>query len=806
MSQGQNNSYKLDKSNLNIRQNISENIYPIEVLLKLYKPLDVPKSIFKLETAVQRSSVNTSNNFGYSRNSGSNRQHFNYLERKQKNGYFNNQNKAFSAFDTNHSPTKNPQVSEEVGANGTSHGYSWRKNKPVTDNNVNQEYKRGNYTKPSKNIEKVETAIGFSARNQLTDLEKDMSSIEKILNNRFEKEGIDSEKFIRNKLVMALERIDSRISQSHNNEALPGVVNNSQKIKVPFSDKLIDTGGDLTDEKAHNVVHSDFKDTMLSNYYYHDNCAAADSRLFKSNIVKNNVLNGKFVKNSRAVQNLSCNNDLNSFIDSNKGIDNNNTNINLLEIETNKDHSKVNNIQNSFNNFRIDNQLIKNQHKVGLEMRHEIDVLDIPIWLYKESGSLTVNGPFSTRQMSSLWKSYTFTHETLFTMTSKYVWGPINLFYPDVKSTFTNIPDLEVILERLTDSSIQNDKVEKIKSEDISSIISEINELQLDVGDHHISAPKLISNEKMNKSYNSEKNCSITPSSGKDSVKMEDLKSDRDNSVLESQKSESNCDFVPETIQPSSAKVPWGGVTTENFKAKKEVVNFQDILREEEITSKERLRIEAMNRANNNSKNLEAFKNKDTPKGWKRVPKERSYIFLDSINEQDSSVNDQTNQALYKVPYSRDFNINNGNKWKGWGVRLGESTNNDSFETIALNSANNFLTNQIQQKNQKGFWEMCNSDSLHKSSIWGNNNRAMTCNQVNENIGSEVIDHKAECSFDEIEKEEINKDLCKESELNTTTKVLNRKNKKKKGKKVDSSLLAFGIRSDKPRNLNYDLD
>lgn len=290
MSQGQNNSYKLDKSNLNIRQIISKNIYPIEVLLKLYKPLNVPRSIFKLETAVQRSSIHTSNNFGFSRNSGSNRQHSNYLERKHKNGYFNNQNKAFSTFDTNHSPTKNPQVFEEGGANGTNNGYSWRKNKPITDNNVNQESKRGNHTKPSKNTEKVETAIGFSAHNQLTDLEKDMSSIEKILNNRFEKESIDSEKFIRNKLVMALEGIDSRISQSHNSETLSGF-NNSEKIKVPFSDKLIDTGSDLTDEKAHNVIHSDFKDIILSNYYYHGNCATADSRVFKSNIVKNNVLN-----------------------------------------------------------------------------------------------------------------------------------------------------------------------------------------------------------------------------------------------------------------------------------------------------------------------------------------------------------------------------------------------------------------------------------------------------------------------------------------------------------------------------------
>ncbi|KAL5368255.1 hypothetical protein CPHLJ_6g3760 [Cryptosporidium parvum] len=805
MSQDRNNSYKLDKSNLNIRQIISKNIYPIEVLLKLYKPLNVPRSIFKLETAIQRSNIHTSNNFGFSRNSGSNRQYSNYLERKHKNGYFNNQNKAFSTFDTNHSPTKNPQVFEEGGANGINNGYSWRKNKPITDNNVNQESKRGNHAKPSKNTEKVETAIGFSARNQLTDLEKDMSSIEKILNNRFEKESIDSEKFIRNKLVMALEGIDSRISQSHNTETLSGV-NNSEKIKVPFSDKLIDTGSDLTDEKAHNVIHSDFKDIMLSNYYYHGNCATADSRLFKSNIVKNNVLNGKFVNNSRTVQNISCNNDLNSFNESNIGIDSNNINVNLLGIETNKDHSRVNNIQNNFNNFRIDNQLIQNQHKVGLEMRQEIDMLNIPIWLYKESGSLTVNGPFSTRHMSSLWKSYTFTHETLFTMTSKHVWGPINLFYPDVKSTFTYIPDLEVILQRLTDSSIQNDKVEKIKSEDISSIISEINELQLDVGDHHISAPKLISNEKVNKSFNTEKNLSSTLSSGKDSVKVKDLKSDRDNSVVESQKSENNCDLVSEIIQPSSAKVPWGGVTTENFKAKREVVNFQDILREEEITSKEKLRIEAMNRANNKSNNLEAFNNKDTPKGWKRIPKERSCIFLDSIDEQDSSVNDQTNQILYKVPYSNNININNGNKWKGWGIKSGESTNADLFETIALNSVNNFSTNQIQRNNQKGFWEMCNSDSLHKSYMWGNNNRIMTCNQVNENIGSEVIDHKAECSFDEIEKEEINKDLYKESELNTTTKLLNHKNKRKKGKKVDSSLLAFGIRSDKPRNLNYDLD
>ncbi|KAH8583127.1 uncharacterized protein ELE39_002066 [Cryptosporidium sp. chipmunk genotype I] len=798
MNQGRNNSYKLEKSNLSLRQIVSKNIYPIEVLLKLYKPLNVPRSIFKLETVVQKSITHGSNNFSYSRNTGYSGQNSSYLERKHKNGYFNNQNKAFSTFETNYSPSKNPNSSEEGGASGAIYGYSWRRNNPtIVENAINQEPIRSSYVKPRKSIERTDVINSFSARNQLADLQEDMSSIEKILNKRFEKDGIDSEEFIRNKLVMALEGIDSRISHNHNSEALSGIIDNDERIKMPFSDKLIDVRSDLTDEKTHNMIQSDLKDISSSNNYYHGNYTSIDSRLFKSNIVKNNIFSGKFANNSRAVQNVSLNIDNNSFKDGNEGINNNNININLMGIDTNKD-SSLNNFHNTYNNLRIDNQLIQNNHNIGLEIRQEIDMLDIPIWLYKESGSFTVNGPFSTKHMSSLWKSYTFTHKTLFTMTSKYVWGPINLFYPEVKSTFTYIPDLEVLSQRLTDVSIQNDKVEKIKSEDISSIISEINELQLNVGDHHISAPKVINNEK---------NSSITLSSGKDSVKVQDLKSNHDSFVVESQNSENSCEFEPKVIQPSSTKVPWGGVTSEHLKTKKEVINFHDILREEEISSKEKLRMEAMNRANNNSSNSEALNNKDAPKGWKRIPKERSSIFLGSTNEHDSLGNDQTKQASSKVPYSTNLNINNGNKWKGWGVKTGESANTELFEAITLDSFGNFSTNQMQKHNQKGFWEMCNSDSLHKGSVRENNNRNVKCNKVNDNLDLEVIDHKAECSFDEIDKEEMNKDFySKESTFNTTNKPLNHKNKRKKGKKIDSSLLAFGIRSDKPRNLNYDLD
>ncbi|OII73273.1 uncharacterized protein cubi_02505 [Cryptosporidium ubiquitum] len=807
MNQSRNNSYKFEQSNLNIRQIISKNIYPIKVLLKLYKPLNVPKSIFKLETVVQKNNSHGSSNFSYVKNTGSNGQYFNNLERKNKNGYFNNYNKTSGTFESNQSPPKTSKVSEDTGASGITDGYSWRKNKPITiESTLNQECAQINHNKSCRNNEGTEVIGSFSALNRINDLEEDMSSIKKILNKRFEKESIDSEKFIRNKLVMALEGIDYKNSQNHNNEMLSGIVNDNEKSKILFSDKLIETGSNLTDEMAHNTLCNDLKEIQLSNNFYKGNYTSLDSRLFKSNIVKNNILNAKHLNNSRTIQNVNINNDINNFNDNSKVINNN---INLMEIET-EDSSLVNNFQNNHSNLRIDShQFIQNnQNNIGLEIRQEIDVLDNPMWLYKESGSFTVNGPFSTKQMSSLWKSYTFTHKTLFTMISKYVWGPINLFYPDVKSTFTYIPDLEVISQRLTDVSFQNDKVEKIKSEDISSIISEINELQLNVSDH-ISAPKLINNtinsEKVNKNCNIEKNDSNTLNSENNHpIEVQELKSNE--FVVESQKNEKSCEFEPK-IQYKSTKVPWGGVNSDNSKTKKEVINFQDILRQEEISSKEKLKIEAMNRANDLC-NSEALNIKDTPKGWKKIiPKEKSTVFLESINVQDPQGCNQSKQSFAKVPNSVNLNINHGNKWKGWGIKTGEPTNTELFESITLYSTNNFSKNQKQKNNQNGFWEMCNSDSLQKNSVLGNSDHNVTCNKVNDSLALEAIDHKAECNFDEIDKAEMNKDFYdKESTFTTTNKPSNHKNKRKKGKKVDSSLLAFGIRSDKPRNLNYDLD
>lgn len=799
MNQGKNNSYKLERSNLTIRQIISKNIYPIEVILKLYKPLNIPKSIFKLENIVQK------NNFSYVKGTGSNGQNFNNLDRKNKNGYFNNQSKAFGTLEPNHSPLKDSKALEDGGANKTIDGCSWRKSKPIIINNTsNQESIHNNHIKSRKNNEKTEFIGSFNARNRITDLEEDMSSIEKILNKRFEKESIDSEKFIRNKLVMALEKIDSKNSSNYNNEVLTSFVNDNEKNKISSSDKYIEAGNNLTNEKIHNVICNDFKEISLPNNIYKCDYTSLDSRLFKSNIVKNSMLNTKFLINSKTIQNVNINNNINNFSDNNKVISNN---VNSTGIETNKDSSLVKNFQNTYNNLRIDNhQFIQNHQNIGLEMEQEIDMLDNPIWLYKESGSFTVNGPFSTKQMSSLWKSYTFTHETLFTMTLKYIWGPINLFYPDVKSTFTYIPDLEIVSQRLTDVSFQNDKVEKIKSEDISSIISEINELQLNVSDH-ISAPKLINNtidnEKANnKNFIIEKNDSVTTNSENNLVKVQDLKPDE--CYIESQNNERNCEFQTK-IQ--STKIPWGGMNNNNLKTKKEVINFQDILKEEEISSKEKLKMESINRKNNIS-NSETLNNNDTPKGWKRIPKEKSNILLESINEQNSQECDQFRQKSLKVSNSVNLNNNNNvNKWKGWGIKTEKPTNSELLESITLELINNFSKSQMQKNNnQKGFWEMCNSEFLQKNSICGNNNHNIECDKVNESLALEVIDHKAECSFDEIDKAKMNTDFCEKESTFTTARFLSHKNKRKKGKKVDSSLLAFGIRSDKPRNLNYDLD
>lgn len=812
MNQGRNNSQELGKSSLSVRQIISRNIYPIEVLLKVYKPLNNPKNIFKLETAVQRPNVHSFNHFNYSRSTGppQNGQNFNNSYRRQKNGYFNNYNKTttFGAVETS-SSQKDSTVFEGRVAGSFPDRYSWRKGRPViADNGLVQESADNGQFRPHSNVEGTEViggvggGRGFCARNRITDLEEDMSSIEKILNKKFERESIDSEKFIRNKLVMALEGVESRAPQKSVGEALSGFEINGERGGQLLSDKLVETGCSLSVESANNVIQGDLINNS-SNSFYHGDYNSVESRLFKTNIVKGSILNNRLTNMFRAIPNVYGNYGMNNFEDGN---------------EVKKDHPSIGaNFHSNYNNSRIcGGQSTQSHHGIGLEIRQETDVLDNPIWLYKESGSFAVNGPFSTRQMSSLWKSYTFTHKTLFTMTSKHVWGPINLFYPEVKSTFTYIPDLEVISQRLTDISFQNDNIDKINSEDISSIISEINELQLNADDR-ISAPKLVSSAVNSEKSISEKASSDSLGSEVSQAQARDSVVEPDNSQLfEFQEVEGGSGEPEPATQHSSKRepgtAPWGGgwLVNDDLREKREVQSFQSILKEEEISSRERLKKEAMARA------IEVVNSGDhvsnTPKGWKVVPKEKpGALMVESLLNVKGQYNNQASQA---VPPQMACSANPGvNSWKGWGIKAGLGRQADAavdlFGGVTLGSLGNFSAAQVQKSsNQDGFWEMCNSDYNQQNSARnsGGGNIALNAGSISgPYVG--VVDHRAENGFDRVDGMDVSSVGLREKEpVSNPGKPLSQKNKRKKGKRVDSSLLAFGIRSDKPRNLNYDLD
>ncbi|KAJ1604311.1 hypothetical protein OJ253_3747 [Cryptosporidium canis] len=781
-------SHRLNKPDLNLRQINSSNIYPVEFLLGMYKPLNVPKDIFKLENAVQRTNLHNSSNIGYSKNIGSSGQGFNSVYRKQKNGYLNNQTRSSGAMDASASP-KVSASSEERVAKGSSSGYSWRKNTPaVTENHITQEFSNGGQTMMRQCVEKVENPVKLEVRSQMTDLEQDMSSIEKILNKRFEKESIDSEKFIRNKLVMALESVSSKNSQRNGNE-ISGLDTRKEKGRHLHSNKFVEIRNETNAESTKNMIHGDFSD-ISSNNFYHGNYNSVGSGLFKNNIAQSSALNNRPADMFRAAPIVHANSSISAPIDNSETVGNS-MSFNPVGIELSKDPSSTTSSQNTRNNLRTNDQISKHAHNIGLETRKGADLLDNPMWLYKESGSLTVNGPFSTRQMSSLWKSYTFTHKTLFTLTSKYVWGPINLFYPEVKSTFTFIPDLEVLSQRLTDSPLKNDKDEKIKSEDISSIISEIKELQLNSSDH-IPAPKLVNS-------NAVENVS-------EKSKPEGLNLKGDNPTPKP----SNIPMKPQEVDPVTrdifTRAPWGAMASDILRDKKEVISFQNILREEEISSKEKLRKEAMSRANNigNSGSVVS----DTPKGWKTTPREKPIILMESLfGKIDSPLYYQEKQ---QVPPQANYsvNLNSGHGWQGWGAKVGRQMNTDMFGGIAFSSFSDFSAMTAHQNSQKGFWEMCNSDSKHHNSVWNNRDCSFDFNTIGNDLGTEVIDRRVVNNhFVEVDGTHVSADasIVEEPKLNSNNPQ-GQKSKKKKGKRVDSSLLAFGIRSDRPRNLNYDLD
>ncbi|KAF7456222.1 GYF domain-containing protein [Cryptosporidium felis] len=737
MSQARNLQENASK-NLYFQEVTSNNVYPIKLLLRLYRPLDIPKSLFKLEASEQRSRFRD-------KLAVSNGEVLSHFDKRHRNWNFGTGN--------NRKLGMPDHIHSQRDLRG---GNLWRNNVQNSGYRTSNEVIKDSQESGETDSVRILSGMRLDGNKNVhsfMDLEKDMSSIEKILNNRFEKGSLESEQFIRNKLVMALEGIDGRTANLGNEGS-----NNSRGNK--YVEKM-----NLDGDKIVDLIQVNPKDSFQGGFY-NVSLYTGDPRSQKRNIAK-----GGFRESSSAV--------------------------------TGSQHPLV--------GRKFDNQLIKGYPGISFEVEPELDVFDEPIWLYKETGSNVVTGPFSTKQMSVLWKGYAFTHNTLFKMTSNFIWGPINIYYPEVKSTFTFIPDIESISGRHTEDPFNNGNEEKINSEDISSIISEINELQLGV-ENSISAPKIINIEK--RQENPQKNEPVETESflEKKLISIPE-NNEADVSSRENSKEGSNEDPKEDskTLDESSqqkqvpVKTAWKS-TGDEPGAKKQVVNFEEILREEEVSSREKLREEMSSRKKAEKYGMASSRD-SIPKGWRKTSPGNSEVALEGLRDLETSKDVQTKysppQLFITSPLGGSHHYaSNGNKWKGWGNKVGENSSRIAGNSNFDNDGD-FCPIQADKNSQKGFWEMFNSEPKQQFSAWSsncNNSRSQAENGFDIQI-NKAIDNSNSNVFGPGIINEVN-----ETTNNSDKPVLGQKSKRKKGRRVDSSLLAFGIRSDRPRNLNYDLD
>ena len=326
-------------------------MYSIELLLRFYQPLDIPKTLFTLEVAEQRNEFKDRPPiFGGDCSQG--------FERRHRGRHFGgggfNQVTGVDSFSSNRNFRG---------------GYSWRRGIQKSVGNSSQEVARDS-DKMASSWLKQENGKDIHS---IVDLERDMSSIGSILGVRFEKNSTESERFIRHKLVEALGQIDGTATSSGGKMPF-----NSMNVKHINRDAF---GGNKMNEFSYMTPENLFFGRSSFGEMH-----MADSKSMKSP--------PRMVPEDAPLHFSPCQ-------------------------------------KSSFACYKPDRGI---HMGIGAgSLKPLSDILDEPIWMYKDAGSNVVNGPFSTKQMNSLWRNYLFTHNTMFRMAHNIIWGPINLFYPEVK-------------------------------------------------------------------------------------------------------------------------------------------------------------------------------------------------------------------------------------------------------------------------------------------------------------------------------------------------------------------------------------
>ncbi|EEA05950.1 GYF domain-containing protein [Cryptosporidium muris RN66] len=460
-----------------------------------------------------------------------------------------------------------------------------------------------------------------------------------------------------------------------------------------------------------------------------------------------------------------------------------------------KEQNMLNVLSQSYSSLILNNDLqYMNCSETLNLLPNNSDFLNIPIWLYKDLNNI-IHGPFTSNQMHNLWKDNFFTDELKMCTTNEQVWRSFSEFFSLGIIPFTAPPKSIIEIDKTKDFYNQcTNKTLGLASADVSNSylsrnttagdfnlkktediyeqplkIRDVHEVTHhncnDSGDQNYIVDILNDNSNNKLSDTQIKSCEIShQSDNEQSSKL--IKSPHHEPL----KLKSQVLKLLEQTE-SESKHAWKKSNTLN---EKEIscTSFKQILKEEE--EKTALETEILNE----KKSKSTLNVEKTGRHWK-ISNRPIQLKLE-INVGDNLNSGITNTGLV---------VGRKSNWQGWGAKI--NTQNLEFQPLQQN-----------KQKQPGFWDFHDQNETHIYQL--NNSTDIKLKQKTGWNLNQSSQRSHEVSL--IETPQVkNQDTSQTQPVNNNN---NRKKqgKKKQGQKIDPSLLAFGIRSDKHRNLNFDLD
>ncbi|KAH7649502.1 hypothetical protein FG379_001128 [Cryptosporidium bovis] len=780
-------------------------IYSINTLLGFYRPLNIPKGIYKLEDVEHRINYNARNidfNISHYRQNGC-------FDSKFKDKYSKNYPRRYKYNKTtNNSPNKNllecswreydkpfnlgfnrlsisSDVTEHENSNNhiiektiTNELESNRNKFFSSETKLDQSYNTSHLNNRTGNVNSIPSEIGGSKYSNmvLEDYFKEKHSLNVMQNVVNDNSGINNNNGgLTNGMIHFNENIVNELIDNRHLHCDITTNNNKNTYKIGSNSYLYGI-------MENNAINSGISNNVNINDYYFE----------VGNINDNNL--GKLNENN-GISYVSKEDRLNKI---NNNIINTSSNINNYNSIFNRDNyykinADNNGIQCKNKEFPVFGDQIMNTSMSTMVDDVQND-LDKPLWFFKEVNSTIIHGPYSTNEMKNLSDNCKITiNALLFSTINKRIWHPLDSYYPYLKSIFQYIPGN--CFDKNSVSIVNTTKKEE--KNDIETIITNVSNFNLEENNFNIASKSdtissnldtQINNDgqvfkkdqepKLGAIENNELDFDSNDCNGKNTPTIIDSNDDK---LIEV-----NSDLVInfDSIQKNSKKPAWN-ISNEEGK-KRVIVNFENILKEEKNSFENILQKNV--RVGSNDGILDKSDKSNITKGWKKINTDIQIHSLnpyENLEETSTKVKKEINLLAINNQIVNNVSLNSMSKysaksgWKGWGNTSYKKQNIKNTDS-PIDKTKFSLINVNNHNDDKGFWDLCRSY---------NTDNVIDNNKIN-----------VESSMDNNEELKLN---IKDNKV-ISSQVS--KNRKKKGIKIDSSLLSFGIRSDRPRNLNYDLD